>query len=467
MNPTFSLTSGTVLTSRNCQYRIEKVLGQGSFGITYLATDIVGDDDVQQYFCIKEFFMRDINGRSDTSVTAGNSEGMYDYYRRKFEQESDHLSRLRHPGIVMVTDAFRANNTSYYVMQYIDGESLDDYISRHGRLAPDEAADITSEIGSALSYMHSQGMLHLDVKPANVMMTADGRAILIDFGLSKQYDSDGHPESSTTIGAGTPGYAPIEQASHRDGNGLPVQMDVYALGATLFKMLTGQRPPEASDILNYGFPAHELQRCSVPESMAAVVSKAMSPQQAGRYSTVSGMLADMESAIHPSPQGSSASQGGDDSESTRRDSSAGSSESAESKADRYSYAVVRWLAWMLVISAGSNVIGWLYRGDGYTIPEMAASYSLFAIKPQVLLGIIGTCLVCSIVACRWFNKRWDCMITERKRIDYIKILAVCVAFNTIASVTVPVHTDDTLCASLFLIHEALCGITAYLSVIYD
>ena len=78
MNPTFSLTSGTVLTSRNCQYRIEKVLGQGSFGITYLATDIVGDDDVQQTLCIKEFFMRDINGRSDTSVTAGHSVSMYD-----------------------------------------------------------------------------------------------------------------------------------------------------------------------------------------------------------------------------------------------------------------------------------------------------------------------------------------------------------------------------------------------------
>lgn len=200
-----ALPAGTVLKGGNASYTLLKTLGQGSFGITYLAKNIVGEDEVEQLFCIKEFFMRDINGRENTSVTSSNREGMFDYYKRKFEQESDHLSKLRHKNIVMVVDAFRANSTSYYVMQYIDGQSLDSLIAAKGRLSTDETVGITRQVGSALSCMHSMGMLHLDVKPANVMMADEKTAILIDFGLSKQYDQNGQPESSTTVGSGTPG----------------------------------------------------------------------------------------------------------------------------------------------------------------------------------------------------------------------------------------------------------------------
>ena len=281
-----ALPAGTVLKGGNASYTLLKTLGQGSFGITYLAKNIVGEDEVEQLFCIKEFFMRDINGRESTSVTSSNREGMFDYYKRKFEQESDHLSRLRHKNIVMVVDAFRANSTSYYVMQYIDGQSLDSLIAAKGRLSTDETVGITRQVGSALSCMHSMGMLHLDVKHANVMMADEKTAILIDFGLSKQYDQNGQPESSTTVGSGTPGYAPIEQANHRKGKDFPVQMDVYALGATMLKMLTGQRPPEASDILNFGFPKKELLAVGVTSSVAMVVEKAMAPQQNKRYKTV-------------------------------------------------------------------------------------------------------------------------------------------------------------------------------------
>ena len=293
-----ALPAGTVLKGGNASYMLLKTLGQGSFGITYLAKNIVGEDEVEQLFCIKEFFMRDINGRESTSVTSSNREGMFDYYKRKFEQESDHLSRLRHKNIVMVVDAFRANSTSYYVMQYIDGQSLDSLIAAKGRLSTDETVGITRQVGSALSCMHSMGMLHLDVKPANVMM-ADGKtAILIDFGLSKQYDQNGQPESSTTVGSGTPGYAPIEQANHREGKDFPVQMDVYALGATMLKMLTGQRPPEASDILNFGFPKKELLAVGVTSSVAMVVEKAMAPQQNKRYKTVNDFLKALDVATN-------------------------------------------------------------------------------------------------------------------------------------------------------------------------
>ena len=293
-----ALPAGTVLKGGNASYTLLKTLGQGSFGITYLAKNMVGEDEVEQLFCIKEFFMRDINGRESTSVTSSNREGMFDYYKRKFEQESDHLSRLRHKNIVMVVDAFRENSTSYYVMQYIDGQSLDSLIAAKGRLSTDETVGIIRQVGSALGCMHSKGMLHLDVKPANVMMADEKTAILIDFGLSKQYDQNGQPESSTTVGSGTPGYAPIEQANHREGKDFPVQMDVYALGATMLKMLTGQRPPEASDILNFGFPKKELLAVGVTSSVVMVVEKAMAPQQNKRYKTVNDFLKALDIATN-------------------------------------------------------------------------------------------------------------------------------------------------------------------------
>ena len=138
--------------------------------------------------------------------------------------------------------------------------------------------------------MHSKGMLHLDVKPANAMVKDDGTVVLIDFGLSKQYAANGEPESSTKVGAGTPGYAPLEQASYREGKGFPTMMDVYALGGTLYKMLTGQRPPEASEILNDGFPIGEMKQHGVPPQVAACVRKAMAPLKKDRYKTIDQLL---------------------------------------------------------------------------------------------------------------------------------------------------------------------------------
>lgn len=141
-------------------------------------------------------------------------------------------------------------------------------------------------IGSALAFMHDNRMLHLDLKPLNVMRRADGRPVLIDFGLSKQYGSDGQPESSTTIGGGTPGYAPLEQANYHEGRDFPVTLDIYAFGATLYKMLTGQTPPVAADVLNDGFPEEPLLRKQVSRKTIEALRKAMSPMKKERWQTV-------------------------------------------------------------------------------------------------------------------------------------------------------------------------------------
>ena len=291
------LENGTVLQGTTGRYTILKTLGQGSFGITYLAcTQVVGKlGAIDVKVAVKEFFMKEVNSREGSSVTGGSTgNGLFEKYRQKFRREAENLSRMHNPGIVKVLESFDSNNTSYIVMEYVGGGSLDDYISRHGALPEKEAIRFAQGIGAALDYMHAHQMLHLDLKPSNVMLDSQNNPILIDFGLSKHYDEGGMPESSTTVGGGTPGYAPIEQASYHEGKEFPVTIDVYALGATVFKMLCGHRPPESDVIINEGFPYRSLE--GVSQRTVDAVAKAMAFRKADRYQSVKDFLG----AIGPS-----------------------------------------------------------------------------------------------------------------------------------------------------------------------
>ena len=303
MNENQALPAGTRLQGHSYAYEIERVLGQGSFGITYRArlclSGELGELASSVTVAVKEFFMKDINGREGTSVTSGSNSGVYSDYKAKFKREAVNLSRMKHPGIVKVLEAFEANNTFYYAMEYIEGGSLDSYIREWGSLPEREALDCVEHIGSALAFMHDHRMLHLDLKPLNVMRRANGRPVLIDFGLSKQYGDDGQPESSTTIGGGTPGYAPIEQANYHEGRDFPVTLDVYALGATLYKMLTGQTPPVAADVLNDGFPEEPLRQKQVSRKTIEALRKAMSPMKKERWQTVEEFLGALKGEVVP------------------------------------------------------------------------------------------------------------------------------------------------------------------------
>ena len=295
-----ALKLGTLLRGKSYTYTIQKDLGQGTFGITYLAstqvkiTGALGEIDTTIQVAIKEFFMSDINGREDNTVTSGSKGGVYDKYKQKFAHEAENLSKLHHPHIVKVLEYFETNNTVYYAMEYVEGGNLDAYITQRNGLPEAECVKYARQIGSALSYMHAHKMLHLDLKPGNVMLRKNGDAVLIDFGLSKQYDESGNPETSTTVGGGTPGYAPLEQSDYHEGKGFPVTMDVYALGATMYKMLTGVRAPEASAILNDGFPAYELQKHQVSDALIACVARAMSALKKDRPQSVEEFLSSLK-----------------------------------------------------------------------------------------------------------------------------------------------------------------------------
>lgn len=203
----------------NGKYKIERVLGQGGFGITYLAKQKVsvagtlGTIDAEIEVTIKEFFMKELCNRDEESsmvtVPSTGCADLVEKFRQKFIKEAKNISKLTHPHIIKVLDVFEENGTAYYVMEYIDGGSLSDLIEKKGSLSEDETLKYTRQIASALQYIHAHNMNHLDVKPGNVLLRKNGDVVLIDFGMSKNYDVAGEQTTSSPVGVSV-GYAPIE-----------------------------------------------------------------------------------------------------------------------------------------------------------------------------------------------------------------------------------------------------------------
>lgn len=299
------LQPGTVIHGTHNDYRIERVLGQGSFGITYVANvrlkGRLGAIESTATVAIKEFFLRDVSSRNGLRVFSVSDSTLCSDYRRDFLREAQNLSRLDNDHIVKVLETIEENDTVYYVMEYLSGGNLDQHILSHGKLSCREALDIAMQIAEALKCMHAQHMLHLDLKPLNVMRGEDGHIVLIDFGLSKCFGADGQPESSTRIGQGTTGYAPIEQHSFNKADGFMPTLDIYALGATLFKMLTGSVPPEASVVLNEGLPVDELSSAGVPPAIIALVERAMQSLRRMRHQTVDEFIDETQRLLASAP----------------------------------------------------------------------------------------------------------------------------------------------------------------------
>ena len=263
-------------TLQGGKYRIIEKLGQGGFGITYLAENTM----LEGKMAIKEFFFKEYCGRDDatchvTIPTSGNRE-IVERFKQKFIKEARTIFRLNHPNIVRIFDLFEENDTAYYVMEYIDGESLGDMVKRRGGISEAEALGYVKDVASALEYIHSKNINHLDIKPGNLMKgNEDGRIIVIDFGVAKQYDAVTSEGTTTTPVGISHGYSPVEQYSKNGVQTFSPQSDVYALAATLFKLLTGNTPPEAIEILSEGLPVDELQEKHISRHVISAIAMAM------------------------------------------------------------------------------------------------------------------------------------------------------------------------------------------------
>ena len=261
------LQQGTLL--QGGKYKIERFIASGGFGCTYEAYHTLLD----MHIALKEFFVSDFCNRDENtgqvSVATKSKVELIDKLKKKFMDEARALFKMKHPGIVRVIDVFEENGTAYYAMEYIDGQSLSDVVKKRGKLPEAEAVDYIRQVAEALKYVHSLNRLHLDIKPGNIMLGKDGKAVLIDFGASKHYDDETGENTSTLLGINTKGYAPVEQVNQSFKSFSPAT-DIYALGATLYKLLTGITP-QSSTLLH----SEEATLAPLPSTISPATRKAV------------------------------------------------------------------------------------------------------------------------------------------------------------------------------------------------
>jgi serine/threonine protein kinase len=269
-------------TLQGGKYRIERMLGQGGFGITYLARNTVFDVNV----AIKEFFMKDENNRNGSLVTMPNAtkSELFLGQKEKFKKEAKRIFAIKNEHIIAVHDLFEENGTAYYVMDYIDGENLNERLKRTSQpINEGDAKNILLQILDALVTIHDAGIWHLDLKPGNIMLDKQGNVYLIDFGASKQIRADGSFTTSTAL-CYTPGYAPNEQIGQMYDRFGP-WTDIYALGATIYNLLTNKQPPMGIDIEEDGEDAFAFPS-SVSTEMRSLVLWMMQPKRKARPQSV-------------------------------------------------------------------------------------------------------------------------------------------------------------------------------------
>lgn len=263
------------------------MLGQGGFGITYLGIQT----GLGRQVAIKEFFMKEHCNRdastSRVSVGSSGARQMVDAYRQKFLKEARTLAEMDNRHIVRIHDVFEENDTAYYVMEYVDGGSLNDLVKRRGSLPEAEALGYIRQLADALSYIHGRRIMHLDVKPGNIMLRPDGELVLIDFGIAKHYDSGNRETSGTPVGH-SPGYAPMEQYQEGGVREFSPATDIYSMGATLYFLLTTTAPPSAQEVYENGLPP--LPRF-VSSAVCRAIEQAMQPSRKKRLQSVAEFLA--------------------------------------------------------------------------------------------------------------------------------------------------------------------------------
>ena len=235
----YSLQRNTGLIGR---YVIQEVLGQGGFGITYLGIDKLYGNKV----AIKEYYpqkiaMRKAQYEDVVTVTSIEEKNNYDKGKKRFLDEAQVMARFnKNEGIVKILDFFEANNTAYIVMEYLEGITLKQYLGKYGVLQFRNLIEMMLPLLEALIEIHSQGLIHRDISPDNIMVQHNGKLKLMDFGAARDYTESGNKSLTVIL---KPGYAPPEQYQTHGVQG--PWTDIYALCATIYKCLTGITPPDA------------------------------------------------------------------------------------------------------------------------------------------------------------------------------------------------------------------------------
>ncbi len=281
------------------KYKLKQVIGQGGFGITYKGiwhTEVKGSLGAMRTevpVCIKEYFFKDYCVRDAYSfrvkVHSDTGKLLFDKFKEKLIKEAKILSEVHHPYIVNVLEVFEENNTAYIAMEYIAGNSLKDKLAKEGMLPEAEVLRYIHQIGEALQFVHQKNILHLDIKPSNILIDKDNNARLIDFGVSKRYDV-GEQETSTTMLTLSKGFASIEQYDNEGIQSFSPCPDIYSLGATMYNLLTGKIPTESILRATRPFARPRELNPAISEQTEQVILKAMEIIPANRYQSVEEMM---------------------------------------------------------------------------------------------------------------------------------------------------------------------------------
>ena len=272
-------------------YTIEGVLGQGGFGITYLGIDELHEKKV----AIKEFFpqgivTRNIEYQDTVTVTFVGEKENYEKGKERFLKEARTMAKFsKDEGIVKALDFFEINNTAYIVMEYLEGITLKQYLRENQRIAPEDLIELLVPLIESLDEIHSQGMIHRDISPDNIMVLPDGRIKLMDFGAARDYTEFGEKSLSIVL---KPGYAPPEQYQTHGIQG--PWTDIYALCATMYKCITGETPPDAIDrVIDDHLKKISEFGITIPPQVESVIIKGMSVSAKDRYQDIKDFCEDL------------------------------------------------------------------------------------------------------------------------------------------------------------------------------